>query len=136
MKLSPYQSDQHDVTQVLRPFCSDFAFYPRHTREPQENVLIHGDKGKAPMGTDTDKEFDLAEEERISRLLFGLEEMEAYYLSFKEKRSITEEARSNVTLSRLTYPISIDNSKYGIGSFHSALGPLLPRVGAGVFFLL
>ncbi|MCE3215199.1 hypothetical protein HAX54_001241 [Datura stramonium] len=56
----------------------------------------HRDKGKAPMGIDTYQESNLEEEKRISQLFFGLEGMEAYYISFKEKRAIIEEAKFNV----------------------------------------
>ncbi|MCE5166038.1 hypothetical protein HAX54_014256, partial [Datura stramonium] len=62
------------------------------------------DKGKAPMGAGTHQDSYLAEEERISRLCSGLEGIEAFYLSFKEKRAIIEEARFNIDSFRADFP--------------------------------
>ncbi|MCD9643258.1 hypothetical protein HAX54_030556 [Datura stramonium] len=54
------------------------------------------DKGKAPMVALKSQESEAEEAKRIDQLQFGLDKMEAYYVSFKEKRSITIEARFEI----------------------------------------
>ncbi|MCD7472290.1 hypothetical protein HAX54_013354, partial [Datura stramonium] len=64
----------------------------------------HRNKRKVPMGVDTPQEADTEEIRRISRLHFGFEGMEAYYLSFKERQAITIEARFDVNSFKADFP--------------------------------
>ncbi|MCE2055404.1 hypothetical protein HAX54_042529 [Datura stramonium] len=73
-------------------------------------------------------ESELAEEERISQLLFGLEGMETYYLSFKEKRAMTEETIFNVDSFKDDFPDSGKQFEiWDCESFTQPLDPYFPE---------
>ncbi|MCE3049814.1 hypothetical protein HAX54_045841 [Datura stramonium] len=85
--------------------------------------------GKAIM-TNTNMQ-DLTSEEAhpISQLFFGLDNMEAYYFSFKEKRSITAEAQFEVESFKDDFPniynhIDIQNC----GPFTIPVGSYFPEL--------
>ncbi|MCD7452514.1 hypothetical protein HAX54_017201 [Datura stramonium] len=75
-------------------------------------------------------ELDLEEAQRILQLHFGLDKMEAYYLYFKENRSIIVEAQFKVA-SFKHYFLDIYN-QIGIrdwGPFTIPMGPYFPELG-------
>ncbi|MCE3215349.1 hypothetical protein HAX54_002039 [Datura stramonium] len=49
------------------------------------------DKGKTLMGVDTSQAVEKEETLRISRLYFGLASMEAFYISFKDRRDLLKQ---------------------------------------------
>ncbi|MCD7468725.1 hypothetical protein HAX54_007153, partial [Datura stramonium] len=51
------------------------------------------DKGKTPKAATSSQGVEAEEAKRISQIHFGLDKMEAYYVSFKGKWSITAEAQ-------------------------------------------
>ncbi|MCD9646411.1 hypothetical protein HAX54_036221 [Datura stramonium] len=73
-------------------------------------------KGKAPMGVDIPQEVDVEEARRVSQLLFEIEGMEAYYISFKEKWPIIVEAQFDIDSFQADFP-DIHNQ------FHVTTGP-------------
>ncbi|MCE2056248.1 hypothetical protein HAX54_044346, partial [Datura stramonium] len=54
------------------------------------------DKGKAPMAATPSQEEEAEDAMKIAQLLFGLDKMESYYVSFKEKQSIIVKSRFEI----------------------------------------
>ncbi|MCE2055729.1 hypothetical protein HAX54_043283, partial [Datura stramonium] len=61
-------------------------------------------KGKAPMTYIASQGLDPDEAQQIWQLHFGMDKMEAYYLSFKETLSITIEAQFEVDSFKNNFP--------------------------------
>ncbi|MCD9646222.1 hypothetical protein HAX54_035910 [Datura stramonium] len=82
-----------DVTLMLVLDHSDSSWHLSLIYMLQKNVSSrYRDKGKVPVGAGIHQGPELGKDKRIDRLQFGLERIESYYLPFREKRTITEEA--------------------------------------------
>ncbi|MCE3215579.1 hypothetical protein HAX54_002860 [Datura stramonium] len=85
--------------------------------------------GKGPITNAAPHELDPEEVQRILQLCFAMDRMEAYYLSFKENRSITAKAQFEVASFNDDFPDiynQIDIRDWG--PFTIPVGPYFPEL--------